>query len=63
MYKKSRAEEIEIYRTCPATTKGTFYFTSICDNRMYSVRGPMAYHGKTCPKCGRALRIADNERS
>ena len=30
---------------------GTFYYTKCCNNRMYSVKDIMAYHGKLCPKC------------
>lgn len=29
---------------------GTFYYTD-CGNRMYSIRGKLAYHRKLCPKC------------
>lgn len=30
---------------------GTFFFTDCCRNRMYSINGPDAYHGKLCPAC------------
>lgn len=35
---------------------GTFFYTD-CGNRMYSVRGPLAYHGCLCPKCWKTLYI------
>ena len=56
MYKRRRPKEFETYRVSPSTGKegGTFYFTD-CGNRMYSLRGEMAYHRKICPKCGRIL--------
>lgn len=50
-------DKIETYQITPAKNDtGTFYFTD-CGNRMYSVKGNMAYHGKICPKCGRTLYI------
>lgn len=52
-------DKIETYQTTPAAHdehKRTFYFTD-CGNRMYSVRGSTAYHGKICPKCGKTLYI------
>lgn len=50
-------DKIETYQITPAKNDtGTFYFTD-CGNRMYSVKGNMAYHGKICPKCGKTLYI------
>ena len=41
----------ETYQTTPSKNgKGTFYFTD-CGHRMYSVKGPEAYHGCICPGC------------
>lgn len=51
----------ETYRVTPEKHgKGTFYFTD-CGNSMYSVRDEMAYHGCSCPKCGRTLYIRGSE--
>lgn len=42
---------IATYQTTPEVHgKGTFYFTD-CGHRMYSVKGPTAYHGCLCPGC------------
>lgn len=52
-------DKIETYQVTPAANdenNGTYYFTD-CGNRMYSVKGNMAYHGKICPKCGKTLYI------
>lgn len=43
--------EIETYRVSSSSNGyGTFFFTD-CGNRMFSVKGEMAYHGILCPKC------------
>lgn len=43
--------EIETYRITPEVNgNGTYFFTD-CENRMYSVKDKMAYHGKLCPSC------------
>ena len=42
------------YTTRPAENDpnhGTFFFTSCCNNVMYSVRGKMSYNNALCPKC------------
>lgn len=42
------------YTTRPAENDhhhGTYFFTSCCGNRMYSVKDKMAYNGALCPKC------------
>ena len=53
--------EFETYRYREAVNGlGTFYYTD-CGNRMYSVRDPMAYHGKLCPKCRKTLYIRGSE--
>lgn len=42
------------YHTRPAFNDpdcGTFFYTSCCNNTMYSVRGKMAYDGAICPCC------------
>lgn len=50
-------KNMETYQTTPAKNGvGTFFFTN-CGNRMYSVKGEMAYHGKICPNCGKTLYI------
>lgn len=47
---------------------GTFYYTTCCGNRMYSVKGKYAYDGCLCPRCAWVLkknvvlRLADAER-
>lgn len=42
------------YDTYQTTTSkdsvGTFYFTD-CGHKIYSRKGPEAYHGKLCPRC------------
>lgn len=46
--------EYATYTTRPALNDphhGTFFYTSCCDNRMYSVRDKMSYDGVLCPKC------------
>ncbi len=49
--------EYETYRYREAVGGlGTFFYTD-CGNRMYSVCGPMIYHGKLCPKCWKTLYI------
>ena len=43
--------EIETYRVLPEENgNGTFFFTD-CGNKMYSIKGEMAYHGCLCPAC------------
>lgn len=43
--------EIETYRVTPEKDgNGTFFITD-CGNKMYSVKGKMAYHGCLCPGC------------
>lgn len=50
-------DKIETYQTTPSkNNNGTYFFTD-CGNRMYSVKGGTAYHGKICPKCGKTLYI------
>ena len=47
---------------------GTFYYTTCCRNRIYSVRDKYAYDGCLCPWCAWVfnkkvvLRLADAER-
>ena len=44
--------EYATYQASPSTNgQGTFYLTDCCGNKMYSVRGPEAYHGVLCPRC------------
>jgi len=57
------------YTTRPSTDgHGTFYYTTCCRNRMYSVRDKYAYDGCLCPRCAWVfkkkvvLRLADAER-
>lgn len=55
------AENAETYRYREARNNlGTFFYTD-CGNEMYSVRNQMAYHGYTCPKCGKTLYIRGSE--
>lgn len=43
--------EIETYRVLPEENgNGTFFFMD-CGNKMYSIKGEMAYHGCLCPAC------------
>ena len=57
------------YTTRPSVNgHGTFYYTTCCRNRMYSVRDKYAYDGCLCPRCAMifkkkvVLRLADAER-
>ena len=56
------------YKTRPSINgKGTFFYTSCCGNRMFSVKDKWAYDGCYCPKClwnGKyvVLRLAEEER-
>lgn len=57
------------YATRPSIDgHGTFYYTTCCGNRMYSVRDKYAYDGCLCPRCARVfkkkvvLRLVDAER-
>ena len=57
------------YTTRPSVDgHGTFYYTTCCGNRMYSVRDKYAYDGCLCPRCAMVfkkkvvLRLADAER-
>lgn len=46
--------ETATYTTRPAEHDphhGTFYYTTCCGNRLYSVRDKMAYDDKICPTC------------
>lgn len=57
------------YTTRPSINgHGTFFYTTCCGNRMYSVNDKYAYDGCLCPKCAWilkkdvVLRLAEEER-
>ena len=65
----ARGAEEATYITRPSVDgPGTFYYTTCCGNRMYSVKDKYAYDGCLCPRCAWilhknvVLKLADAER-